>query len=102
MTIDSSGANSLAVVASASSISGWDMGRNSGCDDLPGRGQRIRIIRSAVQFCSSAVSLSGRASVTAIRLADACRILGNNILLSQVYYYRILGKSATPRAATAA
>src|ERR1700720_4381257 len=85
MTIDSSGANSLAVVALASSISGWDMGRNSGCDDLPRRGQRIRIIRSAVQFCSSpAVSLSGRASVRAIRLADACRILG---------------KSAKPRAA---
>src|SRR5580704_16086027 len=50
MTIDSSGANSLAVVALASSISEWDMGRNSGCDDLPGRGQKIRIIRSAVQF----------------------------------------------------
>jgi hypothetical protein len=55
------------------------MGRNSGCDDLAGRGQRIRIIKSAVQFCSSpAVSLSGRASVRAIRLADACRILGKS------------------------
>jgi hypothetical protein len=88
MTIDSSGANSLAVVALASSISGWDMGRNSRCDDLPGRGQRIRIIRSTVQFCSSpAVSLSGR------------RRSGPSGWPMHAVF---LGKSAKPRAATAA